>query len=72
MLYLRDELEANLYEITLTYLEEVQQILNKFDEIVSKEPHDIGNYLTIEYAIRLITNGPVVRKMGYHIPKEHK
>jgi len=36
MLHLEDELEANLYEITATYSEEVQQILNEFDEIVSK------------------------------------
>ena len=72
MLHLKDELKANLYEITSTYSEEVQQILDEFDEIVSKGPHDIENCLTIEHAIRLITNVLVVRKIEYHILKEHK
>ncbi len=39
---------------------------------MSKGPHDIGNCLTIEHAIRLITNVSVVGKMGYYTPKEHK
>ncbi len=69
---MRDELEVNLYEITSTYPEEVQQILNKFDEIVSKGLYNIENCLTIEYAIRLITNIPVVEKMEYHTLKEYK
>ncbi len=72
MLHLVSELEANLYEITTTYLEKVQQILDEFDEIVSKRPHDIENCLMIEYTIRLITDIPVVEKIGYYIPKEHK
>src|SRR6266542_1895403 len=72
MLHLREDLEVNLYEIIATYSKEVQQILNEFDEIVSKGPHDIGNCLTIEYAIRLTMDVPVVGKMGYYIPKEHK
>jgi len=72
MLYLGEDLEVNLHEIIAAYSEEVQQIFNKFDEIVSKGPHDIENYLTIEYAIRLMTDVSVVGKIGYHIPKEHK
>ncbi len=72
MLHLEDGLEAKIYEITLTYLEEVQQILNKFDKIVSKGLHDIENCLIIKHIIRLITDVPVVGKIGYHIPKEHK
>ncbi len=62
MLHLEDGLEAKIYEITLTYLEEVQQILNKFDKIVSKGLHDIENCLIIKHIIRLITDVPVVGK----------
>ncbi len=72
MLHLEDELKANLYEITLTYSEEVQQFFNKFDEIILKGSHDIGNCMMIEYTIRLTTDVLVVEKMGYHTPKEHK
>ncbi len=72
MLHLGDKLEVNLYEIILTYLEEVQQILNEFDKIVSKGSHDIRNCLTIKHVIRLTTDVPVVGKMGYHIPKKYK
>ncbi len=72
MLHLKNEVEANLYEITATYPEEVQQILNEFDEIVSKGSYDIGNCLNIEHVIRLTTDVLVIGKMGYHIPKEHK
>ena len=72
IIYLKDVLKANLYEIISTYLEEVQQILDEFDKIVSKGPYDIGNCLTIKYAIRLITDVSVVEKMEYHTLKEHK
>jgi len=72
MLHLGNELKANLYKITSIYPKEIQQILNEFDEIVSKEPYDIGNFLTIEHIIRLITEVSVVRKIGYHILKEYK
>ncbi len=72
MLHLEDGLEVNLYEITATYSKEVQQILNEFDEIVSKGSHDIRNCLIIKHVIKLTTDVPVVEKMGYHIPKEHK
>src|SRR6266542_2880052 len=71
-MYLENGIEANLYEIASTYQEEVQQIFNEFDEIVSKELHDIGNCLTIKYTIRLTTNVLIVEKMRYHISKEHK
>jgi len=72
MLHFEGELKANLYEITAIYLEKVQQILNEFDEIVSKGSHDIGNCLMIEHAIKLITDMSVIGKMGYHTLKEHK
>ena len=72
MLHLKDELEANLYEITATYLKEIQKILDEFDDIVSKGPHDIGNCLIVEYAIRLTTDMPVVGKMEYYTSKKYK
>ncbi len=72
MIYLRDKLETNLYEITSTYLEKIQQIINEFDEIISKGSYDIGNYLTIKHAIRLITDVLVVEKMEYHTLKKYK
>ena len=72
MLHLEDELEANLYEIIATYLEEVQKILDKFDDIVSKRSHNIENCLTVEYVIRLTIDIPVVGKMRYHILKKYK
>ncbi len=31
-----------------------------------------GNYTSIEHAIRLVSEVPVVGKMGYHTPKEHQ
>src|SRR6266498_1906981 len=38
----------------------ILHFFNEFDKIVSKGPHDIGNCLTIEHAIRLTTDVPVV------------
>ena len=70
MLHLKDELEANLYEIIAIYPEEIQQILNEFDEIVLKKSHDIGNCLTIKHTIRLTTDILVVGKMEYYTSKE--
>ncbi len=72
MLYLKNKIKANLYKITSTYSEEVQQILNEFDNIMSKGVHNIGNCLTIKYIIRLIINILVIGKIEYHILKEHK
>ena len=72
MLHLEEERDYLLYEITNTYPEEVQQILHEYDNIISKGSHDIGNYISVEHAIRLVSEVPVVRKMGYHIPKEHQ
>src|SRR6266498_3303816 len=72
MLHLEKERDYLLYEITDTYPEEVQKILKEYDDIVSKRAHDIGNCTSVEHAIRLISEVPVVGKMGYHMPKEHK
>src|SRR6266540_7100384 len=72
MLHLEEDRDYLLYEITDTYPEEVQKILEEYDDIVLKGAHDIGNCTSVEYAIRLVSEMPVVRKMGYHIPKEHQ
>src|SRR6266498_1751707 len=66
MLYLEDEREAKLFEITGTKGTEVEQalkiILEEFDDIVSQGVHDIENCQTIEHAIRLLDETPVVGK----------
>ena len=72
MLHLEEDRDYLLYEITDTYPEEVQQILYEYDDIVSKGAHDIGNCTNVEHAIRLVSEVPVVRKMGYHTSKEHQ
>ncbi len=72
MLHLKEERDYLLYEITDTYPEEVQKILHEYDDIVLKGAHDIGNCTSVEHAIRLVSEVSVVRKMGYHIPKEHQ
>ena len=72
MLHLEEERDYLLYEITDTYPEEVQKILEEYDDIVSKGAHDIGNCTSVEHVIRLISEIPVVGKMKYHTPKEHK
>ncbi len=76
MLYLEDEREARLFEITGTEETEVEQalkiILEKFDDVVSRGAHDIGNCRTIEYVIRLLDEIPVVGKQSYRSPREHE
>ena len=71
MLHLEEERDYLLYEIIDTYPEEVQKILHKYDDIISKGAHDIGNCTSVEYAIRLVSEVLVIGKMGYHTPKEH-
>ena len=72
MLHLEEDRDYLLYEITDTYPKEVQEILQEYDDIVSKGAHDIGNCTSVEHAIRLVSEVPVVRRMGYHTPKEHQ
>src|SRR6266540_1321238 len=76
MLHLEDEREVRLFEITGTEGTEVEQalkiILEKFDDVVSQEAHDIGNCRTIEYAIRLLDETPVVGKQGHRSSREHE
>ncbi len=76
MLYLEDEREVQLFEITETEGTEVEQalkkILEEFDDVVSRGAHDIGNCRTIEHAIRLIDEILVVEKQGHRSPREHE
>ncbi len=76
MLHLEDEREAWLFEITRTEGTEVEQILKiileEYDDVVSQEAHNIGNCQTIEHAIRLMDETPVVRKQGHRSLREHE
>ncbi len=76
MLYLKDEKEVWLFEITETEGIEVEQalkiILEEYDDIVSRGIHDIGNCRTIEHVIKLMDETPVVRKQGYRSPRKHE
>ncbi len=47
-------------------------IFEEFDDIVSREAHNIGNCQTIEHAIRLMDETPVVGKQGHRSPREHE
>ncbi len=69
MLHLEDKKEVRLFEITRTEGTEVEKtlkaILEEYDNIISREAHDIGNCQTIKHAIRLLDETPVVGKQGY-------
>src|SRR6266498_3737333 len=76
MLHLKNKREARFFEITGIKGTEVEQalkiILEEFNDIVSREAHDIGNCRTIEHVIRLLDETPVVGKQGYRSPREHE
>ncbi len=76
MLHLEDEREAWLFEIIETEETEVEQafkaILEEYDDVVSREAHDIGNCRTIEYAIRLLDETPIVGKQGHRSSREYE
>ena len=76
MLHLEDEREARLFEIIGTEGIEVEQalkiILKEYDDVVSRKAHDIGNCRTIEHAIRLMDETPVVGKQGHRSSREHE
>ena len=76
ILHLEDKREARLFEITGTEGTEVEQalkiILEEYDDVVSREAHDIGNCRTIEHAIRLIDETPVVGKQDHRSSREHE
>ena len=76
MLHLEDKREARLFKITGMKGTEVEKalktILKEYDDIVSWEAHDIGNWQTIEYAIRLLNEILVVGKQGHWSLKKHE
>ena len=57
--------EAKLYEligeeVIDTHVKEMlNEILNEYDDIVSKGPHDIGNCTQVKHGIRLIDEKPI-------------
>src|SRR6266540_2628603 len=76
MLHLEDEREARLFKITETEGTEVKQalkiILKEYDDVVFRRAHNIGNCRTIEHAIRLMDETPVVRKQDHCSLREHE
>ena len=76
MLYLENEREAWLFEITETEETEVEQvlkiILEEYDDVVSRGAHDIGNYRTIEHTIRLLDKTPVMGKQGHWLLRKYE
>ncbi len=76
MLHLEDEREVRLFEITGMEGIEVEKILKtileEYNDVVSREVHDIENCWTIKHAIRLLDKTPVMGKQGYRSPREHE
>ena len=76
MLYLEDEREAWLFELTGIEGTEVEKalkiILDEYDDVVSREVHDIGNCWTIKHTIRLLDEIPVVGKQGHRSLREYE
>ncbi len=75
MLHLEDEREVRLFEITGMEKTEVEKalkiILEEYDDIVSREVHNIGNCWTIEHVIRLLDETPVVKKQCHWSLREY-
>ena len=70
--------EAKLYEligeeVMDTYVKEMlDEILNEYDDVVSKEPHDIGNCKLVKHDIRLIDERPIKHKQSSRSAKENE
>ena len=66
MLHLENEREARLFKITGTEGTKVEQvlktILEEYNDVVSREAHNIGNCQTIEHFIRLLDKTSVMKK----------
>ena len=76
MLYLEDEREAWLFKISGIEETEVEQalkiILEKYDDVVFREAHDIRNCRMIEHVIKLLDETLVMGKQGHWSLREHK
>ena len=74
------EEEFNIYQMTdwsekveeTVTQEEIDEILNEFQDVVSKGDHDIGNCNLIEHAIRLIDDIPTTCRLRQRVPKENE
>ena len=74
------EEEFNIYQMTnwseemeeTITQEEIDKILNEFQDIVSKGNHDIGNCNLIEHAIRLTDDIPTTCRLRQKSPKENE
>jgi len=76
MLHLEDEREARLFEIIEIEETEIEKalktILEEYDDIVFQGAHNIRNCQTIEHAVKLLDEIPVVGKQGHRSPREHE
>src|SRR6266511_4116026 len=70
--------EAKLYEligeeVMDTHVKEMlDEILNEYDDVVSKGPHDIGNCTQVKHDIRLNDERPIKRKQSPRSAKENE
>src|SRR6266498_5528323 len=70
--------EAKLYEligeeVMDTHVKEMlDEILNEYDDIVSKRPHDIGNCKFVKHDIRLNDERPIKQKQSPRSAKENE
>ncbi len=70
--------EAKLYEligeeVMDTHIKEMlDEILNEYDDVVSKGPHDIGNCKLVKHDIRLNDERPIKQKQSLKSVKENK
>src|ERR1043165_6074816 len=52
--------------------EEIEELLKEYQDIISKEDHDIGNYNIVKHAIRLIDDIPTTCRLRPRSSKENK
>src|ERR1044072_679425 len=70
-IYQMTDWSEEMEEETITQ-EEIDEILNEFQDIVSKEDHDIGNCNLIEHVIRLTDDIPTTCRLRQRSPKENE
>src|SRR6266542_6072356 len=60
-------------EVMDTHVKEMlDEILNEYDDVVSKRPHDIGNCKLVKHDIRLNDERPIKCKQSSHSAKENE